>query len=84
LYIYARRFSHGRRIGVKNRIREFRVARLWSQERLARKARVHYSTISRLESGLREATPLIQERIARALEVPRQDVFPIELEEASA
>jgi putative transcriptional regulator len=68
-----------------NRIRELRVAKGlgWSQEKLAREARLSYSAISRLERGERQPSPMAAYRIAKALEVPVEDVFPDMREEAA-
>lgn len=62
-----------------NRIREFRVAKDWTQDRLARKARIDDSTVSYIERGLRRPSPLVRARLARALAVPEDVLF----EEAS-
>lgn len=61
-----------------NRVRELRVARGrgWTQERLAREARVSVGTISRLETGSRNPSPLVAYRIARALDVDVDELFP--------
>ena len=58
-----------------NRVREFRVARDWTQVKLAKRAKVSFSTISLLERELRGASPLVRGRLARALEVPEDVLF---------
>lgn len=58
-----------------NRVRDFRVRKLLTQEMLAERAGVSWFTIQRAEKGIRVSL-LSQERIARALEVPRDVLFP--------
>lgn len=65
-----------------DRVREARLAKLWTQRRLAREADLAERTISTIERGLHEPSPLTQERIARALGVTREELFP-EPEEAA-
>jgi len=69
---------------MSNRVRDLRVAHLWKTKTLARKARLDPSTISRIESGGRTGNLLTQERIARALGVPREEVFPPEEDQEAA
>lgn len=59
---------------LPNRIRELRLAREWSQDRLAGKVRCSKVQISDLERGLKPLTTTWMHRIARAL-----GVFPGEL-----
>jgi len=62
---------------VGERIRAARKGRRWSQERLAKRARLSRATISRIESGdhhVAEADTLF--RIAHALDVPIGDFVP--------
>lgn len=69
-----------------NRIRELRLAmgrEGWTQERLARVARVSLGTISRLETGERMPSLLVANRIAKALGVSPEEVWP-DLPEAAA
>jgi len=63
----------------RNRIRELRLAmgrEGWTQERLARVARVSLGTVSRLETGERMPSLLVANRIARALGVSPEEVWP--------
>jgi transcriptional regulator with XRE-family HTH domain len=63
----------------RNRIRELREARGWSQEQLAAKAGTTHSVISRLESGERRLNSDNMQAIARALGVPWAELLePIE------
>jgi transcriptional regulator with XRE-family HTH domain len=48
----------------------------WTQERLAYEAKVAVATISRLERGERNASPLVAFRIAKALGVSVEEAFP--------
>jgi putative transcriptional regulator len=66
-----------------NRIRDFRLEKQWTQEKLAQKARVTFSTISLLERGHRNPSPLVAYRIAKALGRDLQEVFPDVPEEAA-
>lgn len=66
-----------------NRLQEFRVKRDWSQDRLARKARIHYSTVSRIERGERIPGPRTRYKLAEALGVPEDVLFPEDEREAS-
>jgi transcriptional regulator with XRE-family HTH domain len=55
------------------RLRKFRKEQAWSQRDLARESGVAQDTISRLESGQREAQPRTVRRLAEALGVePRE------------
>jgi putative transcriptional regulator len=67
-----------------NRIKELRIIRGWSQDRLARRARVNWSTISYLERGERNASDLVKQKIAKAFGVAVEDVFPVQREAATA
>jgi len=55
---------------LADNLRTAREAKQWSQERLARKAVVHWTYVSQIERGLRNPTLVILARIAKALEVP--------------
>ena len=66
-----------------NRLLEFRVERDWSQERLARKARLHWSAVSRIERGERNPGPRTRKKLAEALGVPEEVLFPQQPEEAA-
>ena len=50
-------------------VRKTRLARGWSQERLAREVGVEPSEISKLESGKRESTVWTLQRVGQALGV---------------
>lgn len=67
----------------RNRIRDLRARKFWSQERLAREAGLSIVTVNRAETGRQVPTVVTQERIARALEVTRDVLFP-DLEEAAS
>jgi transcriptional regulator with XRE-family HTH domain len=59
-----------------NRIREMRARKLWTQEALARKAKVAIGTVNTAERGVRVPGVVTQEKLARALGVPRDVLFP--------
>jgi transcriptional regulator with XRE-family HTH domain len=63
-----------------NRIREHREKEGWSQEELARQAEVSVFLISRLERGLRSVEVKAAQRIAAALKVTVEELFPEEAE----
>ncbi len=52
---------------------------MWTQKQLATVAGVSEWTIREAEQGRGALNPLTQERIARALGVPREDLFPEEV-----
>jgi transcriptional regulator with XRE-family HTH domain len=55
------------------RLRQLRRERAWSQRDLARQSGVSQDTITRLETGQREAQPRTMRRLAEALGVePRE------------
>jgi transcriptional regulator with XRE-family HTH domain len=55
------------------RLRKFRKEHAWSQRDLARESGVAQDTITRLETGQREAQPRTVRRLAQALSVePRE------------
>lgn len=68
---------------MENPVTTARVNRLWSKVQLAARAKLSLDTIDRAERG-EVLRPLTQERIARALRVPREELFASEAEEASA
>jgi transcriptional regulator with XRE-family HTH domain len=72
----ARRDRSGVRRNLK--LRDARAKKGWGQEMLARKARVSAATINRAEIGRIVPTVVTQEKIARALGVPRDALFPDE------
>jgi transcriptional regulator with XRE-family HTH domain len=67
-----------------NRLLEFRARRLLTQPQLAEAAGVSIWLISQTELGNHRPGPLSQEKLARFFGVPRDVIFPVELEEASA
>ncbi len=77
------RAVNGGRPRVKTRIRDFRARKGWTQPELARRARVSIGTINQAETGKRVPIVTTQEKIARALGVPRDIVFPEPEEVAS-
>lgn len=70
-----------RKASPTNRVKEFRVRRLWTQKDLATAAGVHEWTVRRAEKG-GKLSPLTEERIAQAYGLTREEVFP-EPEEAA-
>lgn len=60
---------------VGSRIREHRKEKGWAQEDLARHADLRLQTISRMELGLRLASPDSFQKVARALGVSVRDLF---------
>lgn len=66
-----------------DRLRDLRAKKGWSQPELARRARVSIGTINQAETGRRVPHVVTQERIARALGVPRDVLFPETLEKAA-
>lgn len=58
------------------RVREFRQARGWSQERLAEQAEMDRSYIAGIELGGRNPSLKALERLARALKISVRDLFP--------
>jgi DNA-binding XRE family transcriptional regulator len=61
---------------LNHRMRDLRGRKLWSQEELARRAKVSTWTIQRAETGKLVPHVMTQEKIARALGVPRDVLFP--------
>lgn len=56
-------------------VRALRAARALSQEELAHQAGVHQTYLSGVERGRRNASVLVLERIARALDVDIERLF---------
>lgn len=56
------------------KLRELREFRDWSQAELARRAGLHASTLSLLESGRLRAYPAQVQKLARALRLPVKEV----------
>ena len=63
---------------MKNKIREFRVEKLWTQETLSHESGVNQSTLSQLENQLIEPMPLTKAKISKALGASIEEVFPDE------
>jgi transcriptional regulator with XRE-family HTH domain len=61
---------------MNNRVRDERVAQLLTQKDLAVKAGIDPSHLCRIETGVFRPRLITQEKIARALGVPRQQLFP--------
>ncbi len=59
-------------------IRDLRAKKGWSQEQLARRAKVSTGTINTAEQGKHIPTVMNQERIAKALGVERREIWPDE------
>lgn len=60
---------------IGQRIRNYRTARGWSQEKLAEHSGLHGTYIGQLERGEKNATLESIERIAAALDVPLSTLF---------
>jgi transcriptional regulator with XRE-family HTH domain len=58
------------------RVREIRLTRGVSQERLAEQAGLHRTYVSSIERGERNVSLLNIERLARALGVPMRELMP--------
>lgn len=52
-----------------------RVKEGLSQRELAKKCKVHYSMISRIEKGERNPSPKLGKQIAKVLQVPEEAIF---------
>jgi len=59
-----------------NNLRAYRVKKLMTQRDLAKASGVSQMVISFIENGLSEAMDLTQEKLARALKVEREKLFP--------
>lgn len=59
-----------------NRVREVRERLGLSQVELARRARLAGPNLSAIEHGQRKAWPKARRRLARALKVTEQELFP--------
>lgn len=59
-----------------NNLRAYRVKKLMTQKDLARVSGVAQVTISFIENGLSEPMDLTRERLARALKVEPEKLFP--------
>ena len=59
-------------------LRHWRGRRSYSVRELARRARVGYVTVVRIENGHASPTVTMLERLARALGIGVRDFFPVE------
>ncbi len=64
-----------------NPVQNERLRRLWTQEQFADRVGVNVSTVRKAERGI-PLLLLTQERIARALGMKREELFPEPLEES--
>ena len=62
-------------LGVKNRLRELRTARQWSQADLAERLQVSRQTVNALETGRYDPSLPLAFRIARLFACRIEDVF---------
>lgn len=63
--------------GLANRLREEREARGWTQAELASRIDVSRKTVNTVENGLVVPSALIALKLARALELPVEELFSI-------
>ena len=70
--------SRGAREMLKNKVREFRERAGLSQVELARRARIASTNLSAIECGRLAPWPKAKRRLARALKVTLEDLFPDE------
>jgi len=61
---------------MKNNVRRFRTKAGLTQSQLAVLICIANSNLSDIELGKRKAWPLVRRRIARALKVPEDELFP--------
>lgn len=61
---------------MQSALRDIRKTKGWSQQQLAAGASVPQGRISLIERGASEPTLNIARRLARALEMPLDDLFP--------
>jgi transcriptional regulator with XRE-family HTH domain len=66
------------------KLARLRLAKGWSQQRLAVEAGVHVMTVSSAERGAKEPLLATVEALARALDVPIPELLKPEPEEATA
>jgi DNA-binding XRE family transcriptional regulator len=59
-----------------NHLKEYRVKKLMTQKELAQKSGISQVTISFIENQLTEPMELTKEKLARALKVESEKVFP--------
>ena len=65
---------------MKNRLREMRAAREWSQADLAEKLEVSRQTVNAIETGRYDPSLPLAFKLARLFKIPIEDLF---LDEAS-
>ena len=68
--------SYLKEVSSINRLREFRVKADMSQIELSKETGVAQATISNIESGNRTPSYLTRQRLAKALGVPVEEIFP--------
>lgn len=74
---YGFRYTAAMERPMPNRIRELRVAREMTQERLAELCGTTNAQISRLESGAVQLTPTWMERLAKAMDCAPAELLPL-------
>lgn len=67
---------------MRLRLRAWRLRRGESLYTLADKARVHFTTIVRIEQGRLSPTVAMLEKLAKALGIGIRDLFPVERSKA--
>jgi transcriptional regulator with XRE-family HTH domain len=67
---------------MSNRLREIRFQRNLPQIQLALKTKIHFSTLSRIEHGYIKPTPEQKKKLAKALNVDEDWLFPPENEKS--
>ncbi|GAA0273229.1 helix-turn-helix transcriptional regulator [Alteraurantiacibacter aestuarii] len=68
---------------LTNTIRDARTARGWTQAQLADQIGVSRKTINTVENGVFVPSTIVALKIARALEVPVEDLFDLEEQQRS-
>jgi transcriptional regulator with XRE-family HTH domain len=63
------------RARLARNLRQYRLARAWSQEDFADRAGLHRTYVSDLERGARNPTIAVVDKLARALEVSCGDLL---------
>lgn len=61
---------------MTNNLRDFRIKKLMTQKELAKASGVSQVTISFIENGLSEPMDLTMQKLARALKVRKDRLFP--------
>lgn len=75
--------AHNGKPKPNHRMRDLRGRRRLTQSELAERAGLSVATINQIEKGRRRATVISEDRIARALRVPREELFPPEEDPAA-